>query len=50
MQLIFSEIEILLCESNFGFLVDGEITLADLFIFHELLNVITISGIKPEIE
>ena len=48
LTLIFEQLENQLVDADTGFLVTDKISFADLTIFHELVNVTTITEIKPD--
>ena len=47
-EIIFGEVEKHLDQTGTGYLVLEKVSIADLFIFHELVNATTIAQIKPD--
>ena len=47
-DIIFGQVEQLLTQAGTGYLVLNKVSIADLTVFHELVNATTIGGVKPD--
>ena len=47
-DIIFGQVEQLLSQAGTGYLVLNKVSIADLTVFHELVNATTIAAVKPD--